>query len=264
MRAGHGIVAAMKRLALACLLWLLAGCATRSQGDLYWNVRDLALVRSPTVALLGPKEQIILQLNTQTIQKLMLAHLRISRTANVQTDLLLVEGDDPNAFAGVIRERRAVVITTGMVKLIGDDIDEFAALLGHETAHWAKGHIESGQMRAATIQGIGTLIGVGLGVVGVPGAGYITGLGANIIEASYSRDDEREADAASIDYMLASGFDPAAAVRLHEKVLKLPSDVRIYFLSGHPSGEERIENLKKIIEAKKADTNKNQQIGNIP
>jgi len=64
--------------------------------------------------------------------------------------------------------------------------------------------------------------------------------------------------------MLASGFDPAAAVRLHEKVLKLPSDVRIYFLSGHPSGEERIENLKKIIEAKKADTNKNQQIGNIP
>jgi hypothetical protein len=47
-------------------------------------------------------------------------------------------------------------------------------------------------------------------------------------------------------------------------VLKLPSDVRIYFLSGHPSGEERIENLKKIIEAKKADTNKNQQLGNTP
>src|SRR5215470_8787644 len=139
MRAGHGIVTAMKRLALACLLGLLGGCATRSQGDLYWNVRDLALVRSPTVALLGPKEQIILQFNTQTIQKLMLAHLRISRTANVQTDLLLVEGDDPNAFAGVIRERRAVVITTGMVKLIGDDIDEFAALLATKPPTGPKG-----------------------------------------------------------------------------------------------------------------------------
>ena len=242
----------MKRLMLLCICGLLAGCATHSQGNLFWNVRELARVPAPTVALLGPNEKIILRLNTQTLQKLMLAHLRLSRTANVQTDLLIVEGDDPNAFAGLVHERRAVVINTGMVRLIGEDMNEFAALLGHETAHWAKGHVDSGQMRANTIQGIGTLIAVGLGVAGVPGAGYITGLGANLIEASYSRDDEREADAASIEYMIASGFDPWGAVRLHEKLLEMPGGVRISFLSGHPSGEERIENLKKIIEAKHA------------
>jgi len=249
----------MKRLTPLCIVWLLAGCATHSQGNLFWNVRELATVPVPTVALLGPNEKIILTLNTQTVQKLMLVHLRISRTANVQTDLLLVEGDDPNAFAGLVRERRAVVISTGMVKLIGDDVNEFAALLGHETAHWAKGHVDAGQTRANTLQGIGTLIGVGLGVAGVPGAGYITGLGANLIEASYSRDDEREADASSIDYMLANGFDPAAAVRLHEKMLQLPAGVRIPFLSSHPSGEERIENLKKLIDAKKSELNATQQ-----
>ena len=210
------------------------------------------MVPAPTVALLGPNEKIILTLNSQTVQKLMLVHLRISRTANVQIDLLLVEGDDPNAFAGLVRERRAVVVNTGMVKLIGDDVNEFAALLGHETAHWAKGHVDAGQMRANTIQGIGTLIGVGLGVAGVPGAGYITGLGANLIEASYSRDDEREADSLGVDYMVANGFDPQAAIRLHEKMLKLPGGLRIPFLNSHPSGEERIENLRKMIEAKQS------------
>ena len=132
---------------------------------------------------------------------------------------MLVEGD-PNAFAGLVRERQAVVVSTGMVKLIGDDVNEFAALLGHETAHWAKGHIDAGQMRASTIQGIGTLIGVGLGVAGVPGAGYITGLGASVIEASYSRDDGRSRRPQRRLHD-SNVFDPQAAIQLFENV-KLP------------------------------------------
>ena len=98
------------------------------------------------------------------------------------------------------------------------------------------------------------MIGAGIAAAGVPAAGLITGLAADIVDASYSRDDEREADAASIDYMMANRFDPARAVRLHEKMLKLPG-IRIPFLSSHPSSEERIENLRKLIEAKKSDPN---------
>lgn len=88
-------------------------------------------------------------------------------------------------------------------------------------------------------------------MAGVPGAGLISGLGADVIESSFSRDDEREADAWGIDYMIAAGYDPWAAVRLHEKMLAQPGGVGIPFLSSHPSGQERIENLKQLIEAKK-------------
>jgi predicted Zn-dependent protease len=88
-------------------------------------------------------------------------------------------------------------------------------------------------------------------MAGVPAAGLISGLGADIIESSFSRDDEREADAWGIDYMMAAGSDPWAAVRLHEKMLALPGGVRIPFLSSHPSGQERIENLKQLIETKR-------------
>jgi predicted Zn-dependent protease len=64
--------------------------------------------------------------------------------------------------------------------------------------------------------------------------------------------------------MTAAGFDPGATVRLHEKMLKLPSGVRVPFLSSHPSGEERIESLKKLIEAKKSELKAIGEAGSTP
>jgi predicted Zn-dependent protease len=210
------------------------------------------LTPAPTIALEGRDHQIVVTVPTPTIQKLLLAHLRITRSAGTQAELFIVEGADPNAFAGLMNGRRVIGINVAMLKLIGDDLELYAALLGHETAHWAKGHVDASNVRSTTIQGIGTAIGVGLGAAGVPAAGLIAGVGADMIDASYTRDDEREADAASVDYMLINGFDPAGAVRLQEKLLNVPGGLRIPFLSSHPSGEERIENLKKIIAAKRA------------
>ncbi|MGE5304631.1 MAG: M48 family metalloprotease [Alphaproteobacteria bacterium] len=239
----------MKRLYFGTSLLLLAGCATRFHS--YWNVREMVVSPVPVIELTTTDNKALLTVEKRTMQKLFLSHIRITRAANVQAELVLVDGDEPNAFAALINGRRAVAINLGMVKLISADGDEFAALLGHETAHWAKGHMDSGRTRSSTIQGLGTLVGVGLGMAGVPAAGLISGLGADIVESSFSRDDEREADAAGIDYMIAAGADPWAAVRLHEKMLALPGGVRIPFLSSHPSGQERIENLKRLIEAKK-------------
>lgn len=241
----------MKKLLLLALSCALIGCSY-SQSRLMWRAREMALVPMPAIALQGRDEQIVLTINTQTVQRLLLAHIRITRTAHIQAELIFTEGEDPNAFAGLVNDRRVIGINTAMAKLIGDDLDEFAALLGHETAHWAKGHVDQGTTRSNTIQAIGSIVGAGLGMAGVPAAGYISGFGADLIEAAYSRDDEREADALSIDYMLANGFDPQGAVRLHEKLLNVPAGIQVPFLSGHPSGKERIEQLQKLIQEKRS------------
>ena len=254
----------MKPLALALLLiTVLAGCST-SKDDGAWRVREMALGRSSTVTFYGAGETVLLSVKRQTVQKLLLAHLRITRSAGIQAELFIVEGDDPNAFAGYINGQRMIAISIAMIRLIGDDTDEFAALLGHEAAHWAKGHVDASQIRSSTIRGIGTMVGAGLGVAGIPAASIITGLSADVIEASYSRDDEREADTLSIDYMLANGFDPQGAVRLQEKMLKLPGTLKVPFLSTHPTGQERVEHLKKVIEAKQSQPVVDQASGKNP
>jgi len=253
----------MKLFALILLLVIVAGCST-SRGDVSWRVREMALAPTSTVTLYGPGEKVLLTMRRQTVQRLLLAHFRIARSAGIQAELFIVEGDDPNAFVGFINDRRMIAINIAMVKLIGENVDEFAALLGHEAAHWAKGHVDASKTRSSTIQGIGTLVGVGLGVAGIPAAGVITGLSADLIEASYSRDDEREADATSIDYMLANGFDPQGAVRLQEKMLRLPVGLKVPFLSTHPSGQERVENLKTLIAAKQSQPKVDQSGGENP
>jgi Zn-dependent protease with chaperone function len=156
------------------------------------------------VGLRGPDEQIVLTIPTRTMQEMTLAHLRINRAANIQSDLYIVEGDEPNAFAAFVNGQRVIGINLGMVKLVGGEVNEYAALIGHEAAHWAKGHVDSGKTRTNTLNALGTLVGVGLNAAGVPAAGLISGLGVDLIESSYSRDEEREADAQSIDYLLVN------------------------------------------------------------
>jgi predicted Zn-dependent protease len=227
----------------------MAGCAMH-QNKLYWRVKDMVLYRGPVLDLANPERKILLTISTKTMQEMMLAHLRISRTAGVPSEFYIVDGDEPNAFAAVINGQKVTAINLGMVKLIDGDIDQYASLIGHEVAHWAKGHGDSGRTRSTTLSAVGTLVGVGLSAAGVPAAGLISGLGVDLIDASFDREQEREADALSIDYLVANNYDPWAAVRLHEKFLKIDRGPPLPFLSSHPSSEERIKNLKALIEAK--------------
>lgn len=240
----------MKKFVPVIFLLILSGCAAR-QSNLFWRVKDFVLEKSPAVELYKPDNQIAMSVPTVAMQQMMLAHLRITRSAGVQSELYLCDGDTPNAFAGVIKTgQRVIAINLGMMKLIDGEANEYAALIGHEAAHWVKGHMDSGQTRTNTLNAIGTLAGVGLAAAGVPAAGIITGLSVDLIDSSYSRDQEREADALSIEYMLANNYDPRAAITLHQKFLKIDRGLHLPFLSSHPSGEERIQNLKLLIDAK--------------
>jgi predicted Zn-dependent protease len=231
-------------------LLLLFGCGAQP-GKLAWRVKDMALERRPVVDLLGYDEQIVLSMRRRTIQEMTLAHFRISRAANVQSELYIVEGDEPNAFAELNqRGQKIIAINLGMIGLIGEDTHLYAALIAHEAAHWAKGHVEAGQTRTSTLNAIGTLVGVGLSAAGVPAAGFISGLGVDLVDSSFKRDQEREADAQSVDYLIASDYDPGAAIALQEKFLTVDTGMRLSFLSSHPSGEERLKNLRAMIQSK--------------
>ncbi len=103
------------------LLLLLTGCATQ-RDRLVWRVKDVVLLPSSEVGLEGPNGELVLAVPTRTMQEIFLAHTRISRTANVQSELYIAAGDEPNAFAGPDATGRNIMgINAGMVKLVGDD-----------------------------------------------------------------------------------------------------------------------------------------------
>ena len=143
----------MKKFIWTILLLAVTGCAAQ-QSKLVWRVKDFVLSSGSEVGLVAPSGQAVLTVPTRALQEMLLAHIRISRTANVQSELYIAEGDAPNAFAGAdINGRQIIGINLGMVKLIGEDRNEFAALIGHEAAHLARGHSDSSRLRSNTLKG---------------------------------------------------------------------------------------------------------------
>jgi predicted Zn-dependent protease len=65
-------------------------------------------------------------------------------------------------------------------------------------------------------------------------------LTAKLASTAYSRGEEHDADAQGIKYMIASGYSPDGAIRLHENIIQAGSS----FLNTHPSSESRVQNIK--------------------
>ena len=129
---------------------------------------------------------------------------------------MIVDGTAPNAFATLEAHGAAPVgINFGMLDLIGDDLHEVAAVLGHELAHLKLGHVQKSAARERTSSILGTL---GQLAMSAPGGSLLSDMTVNAM----------------------------AAARLHERLFKQTGSSGISFLSSHPSGPERIATLKAL------------------
>lgn len=120
---------------------------------------------------------------------------------------------------------------------------ELAALLGHEIGHVNARHtaarMSQGVLAQLLLGGAGAVAGGGaLGQV-VQGLG---GLGVSAMLASYSRDDERQADELGMEYMVRAGYNPLGEVQLMEFLMAQhkdrPNALETLFAT-HPMSDER-------------------------
>jgi predicted Zn-dependent protease len=153
----------------------------------------------------------------------------------------------------------AVGVTRGiMVDL--DNEAELAALLGHELGHVNARHAAQRQGQAMVTQiavSGANLIGSAAGYGGLVDLG--TKLGASVLLSSYSRDNEREADALGQEYMVRAGYPASGMVGLQQLLVdqqkEAPSMLQTMFAT-HPMSSERRDTAKQLAESKYAATNK--------
>jgi len=173
---------------------------------------------------------------------------KISRQSGIYPKFLISSNTDINAYATYQNGQPVTVFNLGLLNRIGNDTDAIAAVVSHEYSHLTLNHHQS----ASTVNGLIEIF-AGLAMIAInqsyggaarnPYEGlYRNGLNltAKLASTAYSRGEEHDADAQGIKYMIASGYSPDGAIRLHENIIQAGSS----FLNTHPSSESRVQNIK--------------------
>ncbi len=148
-----------------------------------------------------------------------------------------------NAYAfpgGTIAATRGIMLSL-------DNEAELAALLGHELGHVNARHsaeqMSKGQLTQAIAGGVSVLAGTQSAALGTL-AGQLGQISAGALLASYSRDNEREADALGMEYMVGAGYGSEGFVGLMDMLNSMSkhksTSVDLLFAT-HPMSQERYD-----------------------
>lgn len=150
-----------------------------------------------------------------------------------------------------------IAVTRGMLVNM-DSEAELAAVLGHEIGHVCARHsaeqATTGMLTSIVVTGVAAFVQYQF-----DGYGDLTsGLGmvaAGALLARYSRADEREADALSLEYMTRAGYNPEGCVALMDMLKSLsknkPGAIEMLFAT-HPMSEERYQTAVEAVRTKYA------------
>jgi predicted Zn-dependent protease len=131
--------------------------------------------------------------------------------------IYILNDPEPNAF---VAGGSNLFINTGLVTRL-DTVDQLKAVMAHEIAHIAGGHIARrdqalGGARGIALLGAAAAAAAALG--GAPGAGLAVAASsqtaAQRAALAHSRAEEMAADQAGLRYLAAAGADPMAAVEV--------------------------------------------------
>ncbi len=135
-----------------------------------------------------------------------------------------------------------IAFYTGILEQLQLTDDEIAMIMGHEMAHALREHARE-RLAKSKVTSIGLSVAstlLGLGQIGDVAAN----LGTQLLSLKYSRDDETEADLVGLEIAARGGFWPEASVNLWKKMLAANGNGSPSFLSTHPSGSNRIQELE--------------------
>ncbi|MFA7346552.1 MAG: M48 family metalloprotease [Desulfurivibrionaceae bacterium] len=175
---------------------------------------------------------------------------KVSHRPNLPYAFKVVNDSSPNAFA---MPGGNIAITRGLLVALENEA-QLAAVLGHELGHVTARHSLQNLQR-------GILFNIGLQVLSYGSSGTSYGILAQqagqvagaLLDSSYSREEEREADRLGIDYMVKAQYSPKGAVELQEFLAQKSGEGEALWLQGlfrtHPFSKERMRDNQYYIDS---------------
>jgi len=123
-----------------------------------WYVSRLAKLHGHVAPLKDRYGKNYKNVSTRQMRMLHNSFLKLRDAADMEARFLIIEGNQPNAFAGPVDRRATVAINFAMLDLVGSQKDEWAATLGHELAHLKLNHYRSSLYRKLSLDLLGRYI----------------------------------------------------------------------------------------------------------
>ncbi|QKM64682.1 peptidase M48 [Polynucleobacter tropicus] len=142
-----------------------------------------------------------------------------------------------------------ITFYTGLIEQLNLTDDEIAAIMGHEIAHALREH---GRERLSQAMAQSAVANIAMAVAGPYGSAVSAANQAAqyVLVLPNSRQNESEADAIGLELAARAGYNPKASISVWQKMNKATEGKGTFeFLSTHPSGDTRIEQLTELMPA---------------
>lgn len=249
---------------LLVLLLLGSGCATnpatgRYQFKTLSREEEIQLGQEAMPALVqeygGTYPSPALSAYVTEVGMKLAAQVEDPQKASLPWEFTVLDSEVINAFA---LPGGKVFISVGLLREFTCEA-QLAGVLGHEVGHVTADHAEQRMGQATTVQVLGQVVGAAASIFGGdPGiaqaAGLLVGSGGQGFLLKFSRDQESEADALGIRYMVRAGYDPQGLLDVMQ-ILKAASeaDRSIEMLSTHPYPETRLKRVAALLQSQYPD-----------
>jgi len=237
-------------------LWQLLSVAVRAvlrRGHAGLATLLLVLVLAPIMA----QAQSIRLLRDADIER-GLAELAapILRTAGLNPRRVRVLVVNDSGFNAFVIDHRAIFVNYGLI-LKAETPEMLQAVLAHEAAHIANGHIGrrvQNMRSASTAAGFGAALGLLAAAAGggEAAAGVALGAQSSVLRnfLSHTRAEEASADRSAIGFLTAAGINPKGMVELHrifagQEVLSAASQDP--YMRSHPLTRDRIRAAQAYV-----------------
>jgi predicted Zn-dependent protease len=230
----------MKTLAFAVSLSIVAtSCAISTQQEVEMGTQYAQQINAQLPLVRDAEVNRYINVIGETIA-------RVADDRNLDWHFYVVDSREVNAFAvpgGFVYVNRGLIERTTRM-------NQLAGVLGHEIGHVVRRHSVK-QMEAAQRANAGLTLGCILTrICENQAAGAAIQIGGTALFAKFSRDDEREADAAAIPYLIRAGIDPRGIPEMFQILINERKNNRSgvdAWFATHPLEEDRIVETQRLI-----------------